>query len=69
MPTTFRLRAILEARGISQSELARLAGVSFPTVNAMCQNRTKAVSLLTLDKIAGALKVQPGALFERKGRR
>lgn len=68
MPTTFRLREILEARGISQSELARMAGISFPTVNAMCQNRTKAVSLATLDKIAAALKVAPGDLIERKRR-
>lgn len=68
MPTTFRLREILEARGLSQSELARLAGVSFATVNRICTNATEMVSLSTLDKIAAALKVKPGDLIERKRR-
>lgn len=52
------------------SNLSRLSGVSLVTINAMKQNRTKQVSLLTLDKICGALKCEPGELLERKrGRR
>lgn len=66
MTTIFRVRELLEWRGMSQSELARQAGVSFPTVNAMCANRTKQVALATLDKIAGVLKVEPGALIVRE---
>lgn len=69
MPTAFRLREILEARSFSQSELSRVSGVSFTTINAMCANRTKQVSLSTLDKIAAALKIQPGELIERRGGR
>lgn len=66
MPTTFRVRQLLEERGMSQSELARAAGVSFATVNRMCTNATEMVSLSTLDKIAAALKLAPGELIERK---
>lgn len=48
---------------MSQSELSRLSGISFPTINGMCQNRTKAVSLAVLDAIAAALKIQPGDIL------
>jgi DNA-binding Xre family transcriptional regulator len=65
MPTTFRLREILEAKGISQSELSRLSGVSFATINRMCTNATESVALSTLDKLASALGVEPGELIAR----
>ena len=63
MPTRFRLRELLEKLGISQSELSRRSGVSFPTINAMCANRTATVALATLDRIADALGVAPGDLL------
>jgi transcriptional regulator with XRE-family HTH domain len=71
MTARFRLRELLEARGISQSQLAREAGVSFSTVNRLCTNATEQVSLATLDKIAGVLGVAPGDLIQhvKKGRR
>ena len=71
MPTTFRLSEILEAKGISQSELARLSRVSHVTINRMCGNKTEGVTLATLDKIASALGVEPGELIvrEKKSRR
>jgi transcriptional regulator with XRE-family HTH domain len=71
MTARFRLRELLEARGVSQSQLARDAGVSFATVNRLCTNATEQVSLATLDKIAGVLGVAPGDLIEhvKKGRR
>ena len=64
MTARFRLRELLEARGLSQSQLARDAGVSFATVNRLCTNATEQVSLATLDKIAGVLGVAPGDLIE-----
>jgi transcriptional regulator with XRE-family HTH domain len=71
MTARFRLRELLEACGMSQSQLARDAGVSFATVNRLCTNATEQVSLATLDKIAGVLGVAPGALIEhvKKGPR
>ena len=66
MPVRFRLEEVLADREMSQTELARQSGVSLVTVNAMKQNRTKQVSLQTLDKICGVLKCEPGELLERK---
>jgi len=69
--TRFRLQELLDARKppISQTELAKLAGVSFATVNRLCTNATAQVSLSTLDAIAAVLSVEPGELLEREGKR
>lgn len=69
MATRFRLRELLQELGVSQSELSRTSGVSFTTINRMCGNLTEQISLGTIDKIAGALDVEPGELFEREGKR
>ena len=66
MTTRFRLAEVLKERNMSQSELSRLSGVSFPTVNAICNNKTGTVALGTLDKIATALGVAPGNLLDRE---
>jgi putative transcriptional regulator len=65
-PVRFRLEEVLADREMSQTELARLSGVGLVTVNAMRQNRTKQVSLATLDKLCGVLKCEPGEFLERK---
>ena len=61
----FRLRALIDKAGVSQSELSRRSGVSFATINRMCTNATATVALETLDRLASALGVEPGELFER----
>lgn len=61
----FRLRALIDKAGMSQSELSRRSGVSFATINRMCTNATATVALETLDRLATALGVEPGELFER----
>ncbi len=66
MAVRFRLREILEERDISQSELARRAGVSFATVNRICTNATAQVALETLERISAALDCAPGDLIERE---
>ena len=71
MAVQFRLDKLLEERKktgdpITQSELARLSDVTFATVNAIANNRTRQVHLDTLDKLCKALRVEPGALFEQK---
>lgn len=66
MTTLFRLADVLDRLGISQSEAARRSGVSFVTINAIVNNKTRSVALQTLDKLAAALGVNPGDLLERE---
>lgn len=54
---------------MSQSELSRRSGVSMTTINSIALNKTKQVSLATLDALCGALGVEPGELLEREGKR
>jgi putative transcriptional regulator len=63
----FRLHEVLAERSeeLSQSELSRRSGVSLTTVNAIALNKTRQVSLETLDKLCEALGVEPGELLER----
>jgi putative transcriptional regulator len=70
----FRLQNVLreleeQGRPMSQSELSRRSGVSLTTINAMVLNKTKQVSLATLDALCKALGVEPGELLEREGKR
>jgi DNA-binding Xre family transcriptional regulator len=71
MTARFRLRELLEAAGIGQSQLSRESGVSFSTINRMATNATEQVSLKTLDSISATLTrllnrtVEPGDLIER----
>lgn len=68
VPTVFRLREILEDHEMTQQAMADASGVSLPTISRLCRNETAQVSLETLDKIAGALKVEPGELIVREKR-
>ncbi len=67
MPARFQLREIIDSLGLTQSEVARRAGVSYPTINAMYGNRATQVLLETLDKVATAIGKQPGDLIVRAG--
>ena len=69
MPVRFRLRELLDKAGISQTEAGRVSGVSYATINRMCTNATAQVSLDVLDRLAKMLKVEPGELLEREGKR
>lgn len=50
---------------MTQTELANSSGVSLTTINAMMHNKTRQVSLDTLDKLARALDVAPGDLLSQ----
>lgn len=71
VPVRFRLNEVLKEQSppMSQSQLSRLSGVSMTTINAMVLNKTKQVSLATLDAICGALHCEPGELLERDTKR
>ena len=65
MTVRFRLREFLDEAGIGQSELSRSSGVSFATINRMCTNATRQVSLDVLEDLCAALKIDPGDLIVR----
>ena len=65
MTVRFRLREVLEEAAIGQSELSRTSGVSFATINRMCTNATRQVSLDVLEDLCAALKVEPADLIVR----
>jgi DNA-binding Xre family transcriptional regulator len=71
--TRIRLKELREARGWTQLELAERAGIRQATISEMETGRVRRVGLDTLDRLARALKVQPGELLELvppgKGRR
>lgn len=74
VPVRFRLDRVLREREeqgapMSQSELSRRSGVSLTTINAIVLNKTKQVSLATLDSLCGALGVEPGELLEREAKK
>lgn len=69
MATRFRLRELLAAADMNQSELARRSGVSLVTINAMATQRTTRVDLSTLDAISKVLGCEPGDLLEREKKR
>lgn len=54
------------ALGLSQEALAELAGVH-RTFVGMVERREKTATLYTVERIAKALKVEPGALLHRLG--
>ena len=64
-PLRLRVRELREARGWSQAELARRAGVRVATVNRIELERTNAIDFRVLDVLAYALEVDPGYLITR----
>lgn len=57
MDVASRIRDLLEQRHKSQSDLARLTGLTTETINRIVRGSTKAPSGATIDKIAHALGV------------
>jgi transcriptional regulator with XRE-family HTH domain len=63
-----RVRELREAKGWSQAELARRAGVRQATLSAIENELTTSVDFAVLDRLAKALEVDPGFLLVRRGR-
>ena len=59
----FRLRDLMNERGFSVSDLARISGVSRPTIMNLRDNYNKGVQLDTLARLCCALKVSIGTLL------
>ena len=60
-----RVKEIAVQRGISQGRLSRMSNIDLTTIRRIYNNPTTAnITLLTLDKLAKALGVQPSDLIE-----
>lgn len=69
MPIVICLDEIMDAKGISVSELAREVGISRANMSNLKFGHVKAIRFSTLDRICDVLGCQPGDLlkFEKEG--
>lgn len=67
-PIQLRVRELREARGWSQAELARRADVRPATLSNIETGQTKGIDFETLEKLAAALRCDPGYLIVKKGK-
>ncbi|QBD78563.1 XRE family transcriptional regulator [Ktedonosporobacter rubrisoli] len=61
-----RVKEIAEEKKISMTRLARIADVDYKTVRKIFRNPNAEIGLITLDKLAWALQVEPADLIEYK---
>ena len=59
-----QLDSLLEARGMTLTELARRVDVTLANLSKLKNNRAKAVRFSTLTAICRELQCQPGDLFK-----
>lgn len=68
-PLTLRIKELREAKALSQSELARRAGVRQATLSAIEAGKTRRVDFDVMERLAEALGVDPGFLIVRTARK
>jgi putative transcriptional regulator len=68
-PIRISLREARERANLTQMELAERAGVRQATISEMERGLTTRVDLDVLDRICGALGVEPGSLLVREPKR
>jgi DNA-binding Xre family transcriptional regulator len=61
----WRVESLLTERGWSVAQLANIARLDPKTVRGIVDGRASRVDLTTLARLADALAVEPGALFDR----
>jgi len=59
-----KVKELAEARSIKASRLSRMADLNYGTVLALFNEPDRDVSILTLEKVARALKVDVHDLYE-----
>ncbi len=57
------LKKILAKQGITQQELSNLTNIRWPTINDMCNGRTKAISINNLNMICSVLECNPSDII------
>src|SRR3954471_7648944 len=65
-PIVVRLLEEREAQGLTQAQLAEKADVRQATISELETGKTRRVDLDVLDRLCGALDVEPGELLERE---
>jgi len=72
-PIRLRVRELREAKGLSQRQLAAVAGITQATISNIETGRVKGVDFTTLEKLAKALGVNAALLIahepEKRGKR
>jgi len=63
-PIQLRIKALRNERGLTQVQLAQLVGVRQATINDLENNRSRRIELDLLERLASALGVQAGDMFE-----
>jgi putative transcriptional regulator len=64
MPVKVRLNQILQERGMSQRELARLTGLRPNTISHLCSNTANSIYVDTLEVICKTLHIRIEDLIE-----
>ncbi len=67
-PLSIRIQELREVKGWSQAELARRSGVSQSTISRLEAGTTPSIDLNNLEKLAQALRCDPGYLIVKKGK-
>lgn len=65
MTVRFRLRELLDERGMTQTELQMRTRLAWSTVNDLYNNKPRRVELETLDVLCEVLNCSIGELLER----
>ena len=60
----FNLRSLLDKKGMTQTELARKAGIREATMSAILNNTIKEVSVSNMEKICDTLDCAPGDFID-----
>lgn len=61
----FRLKEILDERGMTIRGFSRDANLNRATINRIVHNQTRGITLDIIAKICDHLKIEPGDLFEK----
>lgn len=64
MKMKFILSKILEERGISKLQFSKDIGVSYPTIDNLCNGETQGIKFYILESICNVLNCMPNDLFE-----
>ena len=67
-PLTLRIRELREVKDWSQAELARRSGVDQAIISRLESGETQSINLPNLEKLASALRCDPGYLIVKKGK-